>query len=133
MSVALRIRAKLPEGDLNGLAHLGAAVLEDTRARVLVALVGPVAVTENLETGDEVVSLGLEHVELVDSEDARNLLRRLYADRTGKEELPLEVAPPADDPVGAAFAKLRSELADVGATVELNGRPVDLTTGELAP
>lgn len=111
MTVALRLRAKLPDGDLNGLAHLGDEVLDDPGFRVLIALVGPTTVTENLETGDEVVALGIEQAELVNSREAREVLRRLYAARTGKEELPLELGtPPSADPVDAMFAALGASV-----------------------
>lgn len=121
MSVALRLRAKLPEGDVNGLAMLGAAVRHDPGTRILVALVAPVSVTEDLETGDEVLALGIESVELTDLEEARELLAKLYSARTGVERLPF-----GDTDAATIVGDLAGELVAAAKAAGL-----DVTTGEL--
>lgn len=123
MSVALRLRSKLPDGDLNGLALLGAEVSKNAGTRILIALVSPVSVTENLETGGEVLALGLEHVELVDTVEARELLARIYSDRTGIERLPFGETAGAD-----LVDHFAAELVDAAKAAGLN-----VTTGELDP
>jgi hypothetical protein len=132
MSVRLAIRSKLPVGGLNGLAFLGGAVRDDPGVRVLIALVSPVTVTENLETGDEVVGIGFEQVELVNTAEAIDLARRLYERRTGKAELPLDgfAEPTNGERADAAFARLRDALGE-GGSITVNGRTVDTFTGEV--
>lgn len=122
MSVALRLRSKLPAGDLNGLALLGANVRDDPGTRILIALVAPVTSTEDLETGDEILALGIEHVELTDLASARELLTRLYSDRTGIEPLPFGESAAAD-----LVDTIAAELVTAAKAAGL-----DIITGELS-
>lgn len=100
----MTVRARLPKGDLNGLAafeqRLADSILDETGevdGRLIV--VGVVqADTVELRAHDDddgrVVKTVLVHVEVLDAktdrERADKLMRKLYAERTGKAELPFE-------------------------------------------
>ena len=94
MSVA--VRARLPKGDTNGLAHLEQALADDPdRVLVVVGLVRADTIESRPHDDDNPrqVKTVLLHVEAIDGKDAdrvEQLMRAVYQSRTGKAELPFE-------------------------------------------
>lgn len=88
--MSVRLRARLPKGDVNGLAelNLAAQLRNNPGTRVLVALVAPVAVEHDLESGAMRVTLGIEAAELLDTPELRDILVAAYEERTGRVPLP---------------------------------------------
>lgn len=106
--MSVTIRARLPKGDTNGLAHLERKLL-DGEAIIIIGIVrgtdlhrpikpkGAAANGGPSITEEEVVQTTLLHLEAVDGKNAEStekLMRRVYEQRTGKRELPFEETPP---------------------------------------
>jgi len=93
--MSVTIRARLPKGDTNGLAHLEAALADDPdRVVTVVAYVQTDTVEDRPHDADNPrqVKTVLLHVEALtdgDGDAAATLLRAAYQERTGKAELPL--------------------------------------------
>ena len=94
--MTVTVRAKLPKGDTNGLAHLEAKLAGDVdRVVVVVGLLRTDTIEERPHNGDDprLVKTVLLHVEAVDGRDgdaADRALRKVYEARTGKLTLPFE-------------------------------------------
>lgn len=97
MSVTLS--GTLPNDDRNGLGAISAALVDSPGARQLVvAIVDCSKVTINMDSGDNVPTarvLGIEGFEphSVIGRQLREIVRRQYAQRTGREELPFDGDP----------------------------------------
>lgn len=93
----MKLSPKLPEGEANGLDRIeGRMIREPEDAVIVVAVVDVVKLTSNLDTGDVEPTVRIRKLEVMQNEsetDARELLDRAYARRTGREMLPLDVDP----------------------------------------
>jgi hypothetical protein len=94
--MTVTVRAKLPKGDTNGLAHLEAA-LADNPDDVLVVVGLLRADTIELAPHDEndprcvkTVLLHLEAINGTERDKVEKMLRQVYEQRTGKTALPFE-------------------------------------------
>jgi hypothetical protein len=94
--VSVTVRAKLPKGDTNGLAHLeGSLAADPDRVLVIVGLLRADTIEERPHDEDDprcvkTVLLHLEAVDGADGEKVDELLRQTYIKRTGKAMLPFE-------------------------------------------
>lgn len=95
--MSVTIRAKLPQGDTNGLGHLeGAFAANPDDIVVVVGLVRADTIEDRPHDDDNprLVKTVLLHIEAVSGEadmaKVDRLLRDSYAKRTGKRELPFE-------------------------------------------
>jgi hypothetical protein len=94
--MSVTVRAKLPKGDTNGLAHLEVALAADpTDVFVVVGLLRADTIEERPHDEDDprCVKTVLLHVEAVngsDGEAVEEMLRQVYIKRTGKVMLPFE-------------------------------------------
>ena len=96
--MTVTVRAKLPKGDTNGLAHLEGVLAADPDDVLLV--VGYLrADTIEARPHDEddprcvkTVLLHLEAINGTDRDKVDKMLRKVYEKRTGKTELPFEEA-----------------------------------------
>jgi hypothetical protein len=97
--MSVTIRARLPKGDTNGLAHLESKLADNgDDVLVVVGLIRADTVEQRLHDEDDprVVKTVLLHLEALDGKNAdasEKLLRRAYEQRTGKRELPFEEPP----------------------------------------
>jgi hypothetical protein len=102
--MSVTIRARLPKGDTNGLAHLeGQLASNGDGVLVVVGLIRADTIEQRLHDEDDprVVKTVLLHLEALDGKNAdasEKLMRKVYEARTGKRELPFE-EPPAPDNV----------------------------------
>lgn len=107
--MSVTIRARLPKGDTNGLAHLeGQLATDGDSVLVVVGLIRPDTVEQRLHDEDDprVVKTVLLHLEALDGKNAESterMLRRAYEARTGKRELPFEEPPPKSNVVDGSF------------------------------
>jgi hypothetical protein len=94
--MSTRIRATLPKGDTNGLAHLEAAMAADPdEVYIVVGFLRPDTIEQRPHNEDDprVVKTVLMHVEALtgaDGDEADRMLRKVYEQRTGKVVLPFE-------------------------------------------
>ncbi|HET6290995.1 MAG TPA: hypothetical protein VFG15_30160 [Amycolatopsis sp.] len=99
MSVTLS--ASLPSDDRQGLGAISAALVENSQAaHLVVAVVDCSKITTKIDSGDIVPTariLAIEgfegHTEV--AKQLREIVRRQYAQRTGREELPFDGTAPA--------------------------------------
>lgn len=94
--MSVTVRAKLPKGDTNGLAHLeGALAADPDEVLVVVGLLRTDTIEARPHNDDDprVVKTVLLHLEVVieaDAAEADRMLRKVYEQRTGKVALPFE-------------------------------------------
>lgn len=94
--MSVTVRARLPKGDTNGLAHLEERLaVEVDQTLVVVGLLQTDTIEARPHDDDNprLVKCVLLHVEALDEADAEHadkLLRAVYERRTGKAELPFE-------------------------------------------
>jgi hypothetical protein len=94
--MTVTVRAKLPKGDTNGLAHLEAALAADPdEVLVVVGLLRTDTIEARPHDDDDprcvkTVLLHLEAVTDGDGAEVDRMLRKVYEQRTGKVELPFE-------------------------------------------
>ncbi len=94
--MTVTVRAKLPKGDTNGLAHLENVLAGDAdTVIVVIGLLRPDTIERRPHDEDNprVVKTVLLHVEAVDGPDAaeaERVLRKVYENRTGNASLPFE-------------------------------------------
>lgn len=94
--MSVTIRAKLPKGDTNGLAHLEASLADDPdNVLVVIGLIRADTIEARPHDEDDprCVKTVLLHLEAVNGADAGKvdkMLRGIYERRTGKKELPFE-------------------------------------------
>jgi len=94
--MSVTVRAKLPKGDTNGLAHLeGALAADPDEILIVVGLLRADTIEARPHNEDDprcvkTVLLHLEHVNGTDGAQVDQLLRKVYESRTGKATLPFE-------------------------------------------
>lgn len=94
--MTVTVRAKLPKGDTNGLAHLESSLAADPdEVLVVVGLLRADTIEERPHNEDDprcvkTVLLHLESVNGKDGESVDKMLRKIYEQRTGKTALPFE-------------------------------------------
>lgn len=94
--MTVTVRAKLPKGDTNGLAHLETSLAADPdEILVIVGLLRADTIEARPHDEDDprVVKTVLLHLEAVngpDGADVDRLMRKIYEQRTGKTALPFE-------------------------------------------
>lgn len=94
----------LPKGSGNGLDAIAQQLIDDPeRIHVCVVLVDCSKVTKNTDSGDEVPTARIRRIEPitdeVDGQRLRQVLRRAWERRTGKDVLPLDL----EDDINSAF------------------------------
>lgn len=103
----MRLSSRLPKGDANGLDPIVRTLLDEPeRVQVVVALVDCQKITEDIDSGDRIVTIRVRRIEGVadkgDREVLRNLLLREYERRTGKLVIPFEL----EQDVRSAFGEV---------------------------
>lgn len=94
--MTVTVRAKLPKGDTNGLAHLEEVLAEKPDdVLVVVGLLRADTIEERPHDRDDprCVKTVLLHLEALNGADGKRvdaMLRKVYAQRTGKTALPFE-------------------------------------------
>lgn len=94
--MTVTVRAKLPKGDTNGLAHLESSLAADPdRVLVVVGLLraDTIEARPHNEEDPQCVKTVLLHLEAINGKDGDGvdkLLRKVYEARTGKTALPFE-------------------------------------------
>jgi hypothetical protein len=94
--MSVTVRAKLPKGDTNGLAHLESSLAADPdKVLVVIGLLRADTIEERPHDEDDprcvkTVILHLEAVNGANGDEVDALLRTLYEQRTGKKALPFE-------------------------------------------
>jgi hypothetical protein len=94
--MSVTVRAKLPKGDTNGLAHLeGSLAADPDNVLVVIGLLRADTIEERPHDEDDprcvkTVLLHLEAINGVDGEKVDKMLRKVYEQRTGKIVLPFE-------------------------------------------
>lgn len=94
--MSVTVRAKLPKGDTNGLAHLEDFLAADPdEVLIVVGLLRADTIEERPHDDDDprcvkTVLLHLERVNGPDGAEADRMLRKVYETRTGKTALPFE-------------------------------------------
>lgn len=94
--MSVTVRAKLPKGDTNGLAHLEAALAAaPDDVLVVIGLLRPDTIEERPHDDDnprcvKTVLLHLESINGADGQKVDAMLRKVYEARTGKTALPFE-------------------------------------------
>ena len=94
--MSVTVRAKLPKGDTNGLAHLEGTLAADPDAvLVVVGLLRADTIEARPHDEDDprcvkTVLLHIEALNGAESDGTEKLMRSIYEGRTGKKELPFE-------------------------------------------
>jgi hypothetical protein len=94
--MSVTVRAKLPKGDTNGLAHLeGALAADPDDILLVVGLLRADTIEERPHDEDDPrqVKTVLLHLEALNGDDrdtVEELMRQVYVKRTGKVMLPFE-------------------------------------------
>lgn len=97
--MSVRIRARLPKGDTNGLAHLEgtlAAAPDATMVVIGIVRADTIEARPHDEDDPRCVKTVLLHVEAIDGPDGAEvdrMMRAVYESRTGKTALPFEDEP----------------------------------------
>ena len=100
--MSVTVRARLPKGDTNGLAHLENTLAADPDTPlVVIGLVRADTIEARPHDEDDprCVKTVLLHIEAVNGADngrIDKLMRAIYQQRTGKKELPFEEAADGD-------------------------------------
>jgi hypothetical protein len=101
--LSVTLSSGLPNDDRNGIGAISAALVDDPEGvQVVVAVVDCSKITTKVDTGDVVPTARILGVEAFESGSAigkqlQLIVRRQYAQRTGREELPFPPTPPASD------------------------------------
>lgn len=94
--MTVTVRAKLPKGDTNGLAHLESALAADPdEVLIVVGLLRADTIEARPHNEDDprcvkTVLLHLEAINGPEGAEADRMLRKVYEARTGKSMLPFE-------------------------------------------
>jgi hypothetical protein len=94
--MSVTVRAKLPKGDTNGLAHLEQALADDPdEVLIVVGFLRTDTIEARPHNDDDprcvkTVLLHLESVNGPEGADVDRMLRKVYEARTGKAALPFE-------------------------------------------
>jgi hypothetical protein len=94
--MSVTVRAKLPKGDTNGLAHLeGALAADPDDVLVVVGMLRADIIEARPHNEDDprcvkTVLLHLEVINGADRDKVEKMLRKVYEQRTGKAALPFE-------------------------------------------
>lgn len=94
--MSVNMAGALPAGDSNGLGRiLSKLINQPDEVHVGVVLFDCSKLTTATDTGDVTPTVRIRAVEPIlmptDSEEAQRLLRRAHADRTGQQQLPLDL------------------------------------------
>jgi hypothetical protein len=104
----LKLTAKLPQGDANGLAApdvIGRVIDDPSQLRIGIVIFKVNKIERDTDTGDEVGKAGIERIEVIlddskgDASALQRLLMRAYERRTGATTLDAEL----EEDVRAAF------------------------------
>jgi hypothetical protein len=90
----MKVNGKLPQGDADGLSSLEAIVLKKRQPVVVMMILEPTHVDQDLTSGQQTVRMGIRRVEPVlqdDIEAATRLIQRSFESRTGDSTLPIEL------------------------------------------
>lgn len=109
MSVNIQARFKKDQSHLDGLSAITEELAKNPlQARIIIATVDCTRVTHNVQDGTDTPTVKLTAVEVCTGADAvkvTQMLERLYAARTGRDDLPAslfdageEEAGPGDEP-----------------------------------
>lgn len=108
--MSAKLASALPKGNGNGLDAIADELVRDPeKIRVAVVLLDCSKATTETDTGDVIPTARIRRIEAIDDpEDGRRLrqvLRRAWERRTGKDVLPLEM----EDDINAAFGITRDD------------------------
>lgn len=111
--MSAKLGSRLPEGSANGLSAIADGMVEEPdRVWVIVALIDTAKLTHNVDSGDIVPTARIRRIEAItdlpDGHKLRQLLRRAWERRTGKDVLPLDL----EDDLAAAFGTSRANEED---------------------
>lgn len=90
----MKINGKLPAGDADGVTSLEAVVLKNQKPIVVMMILEPTHVDQDLGSGQKTVRMGIRRIEPVlpdDIDAATRLIQRSYESRTGDSTLPIEL------------------------------------------
>lgn len=99
-----KLAARLPSGSKNGLASIAEELVANPeKVHVVLMLVDCSKITSDVDSGDVIPTARIRRIEPitdgVDGHRLRQILRRAWERRTGKDVLPLDL----EDDVNAAF------------------------------
>lgn len=99
-----KLAAKLPAGSANGLGAISEALVEQPdRIHVVLMLVDCSKISTDTDSGDVIPTVRIRRIEPitdgVDGHRLRQILRRAWERRTGKDVLPIDL----EDDINAAF------------------------------
>jgi hypothetical protein len=99
-----KLASALPKGSGNGLSQIAEELVEHPeKVHVLVLLVDCSKVTSEIDSGDVVPTARIRRIEAItdpiDGDRLRQVLRRAWERRTGKDVLPIDL----EDDINAAF------------------------------
>lgn len=102
--MSAKLASALPKGNANGLDAIADALVRNPEAiRVVVALIDCSQTTTETDTGDVIPTARIRRIEAIDNPDdgrrLKQVLRRAWERRTGKDVLPLEM----EDDINTAF------------------------------
>jgi hypothetical protein len=91
--MSVRVRGRLPKGELDGLQWVEGSLRVDERPRLVVAMVFPKQIARNVDDDENpyTITLGISSIEVLSGMDesaARALLSGAFEQRTGKAGLP---------------------------------------------
>ena len=104
--MTVRLAAKMPDGDRNGLAVIAPALVDNPDdTHVAVVVLQTRSLTTDVQGGSTVPTVAIVAIEPItsdgDAREAKRLLRRQFERRTGIQELPLEMERDLDAIAGA--------------------------------
>jgi hypothetical protein len=134
VSVNIQARFKKDQSHMDGLGAIADELAkEPLRPRIIVATVECTRVTHNVQDGTDTPTVKLTAVEVVDGADAvtvSGMMERLYAKRTGRDDLPASLF---DEPMAPAGTGEQPAIAEAPwpGDVEFNDGGVQAGADEL--
>lgn len=101
--MSVKLGSSLPNDDRNGIGAISAPLVDNPGAKqLIVAVVDCKTINIDVDSGDNVPTARILAVEAFEphsviGKQLREIVRRKYAQRTGRAELPFEDTNPADD------------------------------------
>jgi hypothetical protein len=130
MTVNIQAKFKRDQSHMDGLGAIAEELAKNPlQARIIVATVECTRVTHNVKDGTDIPTVKLTAVEVCEGTDAvqvSTIMERLYAARTGRDDLPQSLFDPPQPDERPADAPAESWPGDVDFTApEFDGPPLD--------